>query len=47
MKLHFGNDTPKGAFKYYVIGLGGGGLNKNDDNDDAFSLFFGGEGGLK
>ena len=27
----------KGAFKYYVIRLGGvGGLNQNDDNDDAF-----------
>ena len=28
---------PLGAFKYYVIRLGGvGGLNQNDDNDDAF-----------
>ena len=27
----------KGAFKYYVIRLeGGGGLDQNDDNDDAF-----------
>ena len=33
----------KGAFKYYVIRLGGvGGLDQNDDNDDAFR----GGGGL-
>ena len=37
MKFVHDSLTYTGTFKYYIIRLGGvGGLNQNDDNDDAF-----------
>ena len=41
--LYSNTELNKGAFKYHIIRLGGvGGLDQNDDNDDAFR----GVGGL-